>query len=86
MGNRHIPRLCRSCASPMAGQEATCWSCGAAYAPVGRSSTTTTAATAGARWDDDGGRSVVATNGIGPVAPTPVRVAVGRYNGATRIG
>lgn len=34
MGNRHIPRLCRACASPMAGQEATCWSCGTAYAPV----------------------------------------------------
>ena len=31
MRNRHIPRLCRSCDAPMAGQEDSCWSCGAAW-------------------------------------------------------
>jgi hypothetical protein len=29
MRNRHLPRLCRSCAGPMARQEDTCWRCGA---------------------------------------------------------
>jgi hypothetical protein len=31
MRNRHIPRLCRSCDSPMAGQQDSCWSCGAPW-------------------------------------------------------
>jgi hypothetical protein len=31
MRDRHLPRLCRSCDSPMAGQEDTCWSCEAAW-------------------------------------------------------
>jgi hypothetical protein len=29
MRNRHRPRLCASCARPMAVQEDTCWSCDA---------------------------------------------------------
>jgi hypothetical protein len=32
MRNRHLPRLCRSCQAPMAGQEDSCWSCGAQWA------------------------------------------------------
>jgi predicted amidophosphoribosyltransferase len=36
MHNRHIPRLCRACTAPMAGQENTCWNCGAAYTSVDR--------------------------------------------------
>jgi hypothetical protein len=31
MRNRHFPRLCRSCDAPMARQEDSCWSCGAAW-------------------------------------------------------
>lgn len=31
MRSRHFPRLCRSCDAPMARQEDTCWSCGAAW-------------------------------------------------------
>jgi len=33
MRDRHIPRLCRSCNGPMARQEASCWRCGAQWAP-----------------------------------------------------
>jgi hypothetical protein len=29
--NRHFPRLCRTCDAPMAGQEDTCWNCGAVW-------------------------------------------------------
>jgi predicted amidophosphoribosyltransferase len=29
--NRHLPRLCRTCEAPMAGQEATCWRCGSQW-------------------------------------------------------
>ncbi len=29
MRARHFPRLCRSCAAPMARQEDACWRCGA---------------------------------------------------------
>lgn len=32
MRNRHLPRLCRSCQAPMAGQEARCWRCGVEWA------------------------------------------------------
>ena len=32
MRNRHFPRLCRSCQAPMAGQEESCWRCGAQWA------------------------------------------------------
>jgi hypothetical protein len=32
MRNRHFPRLCRTCLAPMAGQEDTCWRCGAQWA------------------------------------------------------
>ena len=32
MRNRHFPRLCRSCQAPMAGQEDSCWRCGAQWA------------------------------------------------------
>ncbi len=28
---RHIPRLCQTCGAPMAGQEDTCWQCGAVW-------------------------------------------------------
>jgi predicted amidophosphoribosyltransferase len=28
MRDRHIPRLCRNCHSPMARQESSCWRCG----------------------------------------------------------
>jgi len=31
MRERHFPRVCRSCAAPMARQEDTCWSCEAAW-------------------------------------------------------
>jgi hypothetical protein len=31
MRSRHFPRLCRSCDAPMARQEDSCWSCGAAW-------------------------------------------------------
>jgi hypothetical protein len=31
MRNGHIPRLSRSCAAPMGGQDDGCWSCGAAW-------------------------------------------------------
>jgi len=73
MGNRHIPRLCRSCAAPMAGQEATCWSCGAAYAPA------EPAAAPVVMTHDD--RMVDRV-----VLHTPRRARTGVYNGATRIG
>lgn len=29
MGNRHLPRLCQHCYSPMGAPEETCWRCGA---------------------------------------------------------
>ena len=32
MRDRHLPRLCETCASPMARQEAACWSCGTQWA------------------------------------------------------
>ena len=32
MTDRHVPRLCRCCQAPMAGQEASCWRCGAQWA------------------------------------------------------
>jgi predicted amidophosphoribosyltransferase len=32
MRNRHIPRLCRNCQAPMAGDEDTCWRCGVEWA------------------------------------------------------
>ena len=32
MRDRHVPRLCRECQSPMARQDATCWRCGARWA------------------------------------------------------
>jgi hypothetical protein len=31
MHDRHLPRLCRTCNAPMAGQEDSCWKCGAAW-------------------------------------------------------
>ena len=32
MTDRHVPRLCPGCQAPMAGQEASCWRCGAQWA------------------------------------------------------
>jgi predicted amidophosphoribosyltransferase len=32
MRNRHLPRLCRDCEAPMAGQGDACWRCGARWA------------------------------------------------------
>jgi hypothetical protein len=32
MRDRHIPRLCDTCAAPMARQEAACWNCGTQWA------------------------------------------------------
>jgi ribosomal protein L37E len=32
MRNRHEARICRTCGSPMARQEQSCWSCGAGRA------------------------------------------------------
>jgi hypothetical protein len=32
MRDRHVPRLCRSCQSPMGRQEDSCWRCGARWA------------------------------------------------------
>jgi hypothetical protein len=29
---RHLPRVCRTCHSPMARQEAACWTCGTQWA------------------------------------------------------
>jgi len=31
MRNRHFPRLCHACLSPMEAQEDTCWRCGVAW-------------------------------------------------------
>jgi hypothetical protein len=44
MRGRHLPRLCRSCHSPMARQEDTCWNCGAAWEPADPASTEPTSA------------------------------------------
>jgi hypothetical protein len=33
MRNRHLPRLCRNCLAPMAGQDDRCWRCGVEWAP-----------------------------------------------------
>jgi len=49
---RHIPRLCPSCGAPMAGQEDSCWHCGAAW--VDRDG----------RDDEPGGRSGLALSGL----------------------
>jgi len=38
--NRHVPRLCRNCAAPMAGDEDTCWRCGVEWAIEGAPPTT----------------------------------------------
>lgn len=32
MRDRHIPRVCASCGSPMARQESACWHCGTRWA------------------------------------------------------
>ncbi len=32
MRDRHVPRLCHACQSPMARQEDTCWHCGTRWA------------------------------------------------------
>ena len=32
MRERHFPRMCRACGSPMARQEDTCWRCGTRWA------------------------------------------------------
>jgi hypothetical protein len=32
MRNRHIPRLCRNCQAPIAGQQDACWRCGPLWA------------------------------------------------------
>jgi hypothetical protein len=29
--DRHLPRVCRSCDAPMAGQDDTCWKCNATW-------------------------------------------------------
>jgi predicted amidophosphoribosyltransferase len=66
MRDRHVPRLCRVCTSPMARQQEVCWNCGAAYAPllaVGRAAPL--AAAADDRWDDDGGHAA-------PLRPQPL--------------
>jgi hypothetical protein len=31
MRDRHLPRVCRSCDAPMAGQDDACWKCGASW-------------------------------------------------------
>jgi hypothetical protein len=31
MRDRHLPRICRSCDAPMAGQDDACWKCGASW-------------------------------------------------------
>jgi hypothetical protein len=56
MRNRHIPRLCRVCTSPMGGQEETCWNCGAVYAAA-RPAGAPPSASGDQRWDDDGGHA-----------------------------
>jgi hypothetical protein len=60
----------------MASQEETCWNCGAAYAPAARPDTMRAAPIADARWDDDGGTSVVVTNGVDDPVTAKVRLAV----------
>jgi hypothetical protein len=32
MRNRHLPRVCRNCLAPMAGQDDRCWRCGVEWA------------------------------------------------------
>jgi len=50
MRDRHIPRLCSACGSPMARQESSCWQCGAAWTLADRPPDEATA-----RWQDEGG-------------------------------
>ena len=65
MRSRHVPRLCRSCQAPMAGQDHTCWRCGVAWATEDEPRTILRLVPAGApseaepdteRWTNEGGR------------------------------
>jgi hypothetical protein len=63
MRNRHVPRLCRNCAAPMAGDENTCWRCGVEWAIEGAPPTTLRLIPSAApdltgeaeRWTNEGG-------------------------------
>jgi hypothetical protein len=65
MRGRHFPRLCRSCDAPMAGQEDSCWRCGAAW--------DYRSARPGARVDVRGGQSA----GPGGGRPSSAPAAIG---------
>jgi hypothetical protein len=51
-GDRHLPRVCRSCRAPMARQEATCWRCGTQWASEDRPRTTLKLIVGGAQAED----------------------------------
>lgn len=73
MRERHFPRLCQTCQTPMARQEDACWSCGAAWAASRGTKADPSRTTARVlrpslvaavvssdhdRWSTDGGRDV----------------------------
>ena len=66
MRDRHIPRLCGSCAAPMERQRDDCWRCGVEWSPAEPSrpkirlvpavrAAEVKARVSAGRWDDDGG-------------------------------
>lgn len=88
MRNRHLPRLCRTCQSPMSRQEDRCWRCGARWSTEEEPRTTLRVIAGGAstnaardsslaaldadRWLDEGG-SVDPAAGARSAAPTTAR-------------
>jgi hypothetical protein len=62
MRDRHFPRVCRSCAAPLARQENACWRCGTDWASEDERPTTlrvlrgeAQTGLAVSRWIDEGG-------------------------------
>jgi hypothetical protein len=78
MRDRHFPRLCRACRSPMARQEDTCWHCGTLWASEDAPPTRLRVLAGGApgahpdadRWLNDGGS-------FEPEAPAIARAVAG---------
>ena len=75
MRDRHLPRLCGHCHSPMARQEDTCWRCGTQWASEKEPRTALRVISGGApdrthlddeRWIDEGG-----SLGAGAADPPP---------------
>jgi predicted amidophosphoribosyltransferase len=66
MRNRHIPRVCRNCQAPMAGDKDTCWRCGVEWASEQRPRTTLRLISGEARLDTERW-----TNERGSAAPEP---------------